>query len=193
MLTSYLVANAIVLPLIGLALRRHRPQAVLHDLRALFTLSSALCGMATSLPMLVFFRVLQGIGGGGLQPSASRRSWSTPSRRPSAAWRWRSTPSPSSCAPVLGPTLGGWITDNYSWRWIFYINVPVGCLSLFLTQMVLHDPPHLKASAPARKGKPFRVDFIGLGLIALGLGGAGNRAGQGPGRRLVRLPLHRHR
>ena len=167
-LTSYLVSNAIVLPLSGwlsgvIGRKRFYMSCVL-----LFTLSSALCGMATSLPMLVLFRVLQGIGGGGLQPSEQAILVDTfpPAKRGMAMAIYTIA---VLCAPVLGPTLGGWITDNYSWRWIFYINIPVGCLSLFLTQMVLRDPPHLVAAIAARKGKPLQIDFAGLGLIAVGL------------------------
>jgi DHA2 family multidrug resistance protein len=167
-LTSYLVSNAIVLPLSGwlsgvMGRKRFYMTCVL-----LFTLSSALCGMATSLQQLVFFRILQGIGGGGLQPSEQAILVDTfpPAKRGMAMAVYTIA---ILVAPVLGPTLGGWITDNYSWRWIFYINVPVGMLSLLLTSIVLTDPPHLIAERAARKGK-LRVDYIGLGLLALGLG-----------------------
>jgi DHA2 family multidrug resistance protein len=167
-LTSYLVSNAVVLPLSGwlstvLGRKRFYMTCVL-----LFTISSALCGMAPSLGWLVFFRVLQGVGGGGLQPSEQSILVDTfpPARRGMAMAVYGMA---ILVAPILGPTLGGWITDNYHWRWIFYINVPVGLLSLFLSNLVLEDPPYLQAQRAARRGQPFRVDFIGLGLLALGL------------------------
>ena len=132
-LTSYLVANAIVLPLSGwlssiLGRKRFYMMCVL-----MFTISSMLCGLATSLGQLIFFRVLQGIGGGGLQPSEQAILVDTfpPQKRGMAMAVYGMA---ILVAPVLGPTLGGWITDNYSWRWIFFINVPVGCLSLILEQ-----------------------------------------------------------
>jgi DHA2 family multidrug resistance protein len=168
-LTSYLVSNAIVLPLSGwlsglLGRKRFYMLSVL-----IFTISSALCGFATSLGQLIFFRVLQGIGGGGLQPSeqAILVDAFPPQKRGMAMAVYGMA---ILCAPILGPTLGGFITDNYSWRWIFFINVPVGCVSLFMTNLVLEDPPYLKAQRAAQRGKPFRMDYIGLGLMALGLG-----------------------
>jgi DHA2 family multidrug resistance protein len=167
-LTSYLVANAVVLPLSGwlstvLGRKRFYMTCVV-----MFTLSSALCGMAPSLGWLVFFRILQGVGGGGLQPSEQAILVDTfpPAKRGMAMAVYGMA---ILVAPILGPTLGGWITDNFSWRWIFYINLPVGCLSLLLSNLVLEDPPYLKAQRAARRGQPFRVDFIGLGLLALGL------------------------
>src|SRR6204780_476820 len=167
-LTSYLVANAVILPLSGwltglMGRKRFNMTCV-----AIFTLSSVLCGMATTLPMLICFRVLQGIGGGGLQPSVQAILLDTfPAAKRGMAMAVYTVAI--LVAPVLGPTLGGWITDSYSWRWIFYINVPVGIISLMLTQIVLQDPPYMLAQRAARRGKPFRVDLIGLGLIALGL------------------------
>jgi len=162
-LTSYLVANAVVLPLSGwlssvFGRKRYYMTCVL-----LFTISSALCGMATSLSQLVFFRVLQGMGGGGLQPSEQAILVDTfpPAKRGMAMAIYTIA---ILVAPVLGPTLGGWITDNYSWRWIFYINLPVGILSMCLSGIVLQDPPHLVAQRKANKGK-FRMDYIGLGLL----------------------------
>jgi DHA2 family multidrug resistance protein len=126
-LTSYLVANAVVIPTSGwlssvLGRKRFFVSCVF-----LFTFSSALCGMATSLPMLVLFRVMQGIGGGGLQPSVQAVLVDLfPGNKRGMAMAFYTIAM--LCAPVLGPTLGGWITDNYSWRWIFYINVPIGTL-----------------------------------------------------------------
>ncbi|HEX4056656.1 MAG TPA: DHA2 family efflux MFS transporter permease subunit [Tepidisphaeraceae bacterium] len=167
-LTSYLVSNAVVLPLSGwvtgvMGRKRFNMTCV-----AVFTISSMLCGMATSLPMLIFFRILQGIGGGGLQPSVQAILLDTfPLAKRGMAMAVYSIAV--LVAPVLGPTLGGWITDSYSWRWIFYINLPVGVISLLLTQIVLRDPPYMIAQRAAQRGKPRRVDFIGLGLVAIGL------------------------
>jgi DHA2 family multidrug resistance protein len=167
-LTSYLVANAVILPLSGWltsVLGRKRFNMICV---AIFTLSSVLCGMATSLPMLICFRVLQGMGGGGLQPSVQAILLDTfPAAKRGMAMAVYALAV--LVAPVLGPTLGGWITDSYSWRWIFYINLPVGIISLMLTQIVLRDPPYMLAQRAARRGKPFQVDLMGLGLIALGL------------------------
>jgi MFS transporter, DHA2 family, multidrug resistance protein len=167
-LTSYLVSNAVILPLSGwltglMGRKRFNMTCV-----AVFTVSSALCGMATSLSALIFFRVLQGIGGGGLQPSVQAILLDTfPLAKRGMAMAVYAIAV--LVAPVLGPTLGGWITDSYSWRWIFYINLPIGVISLLLTQIVLRDPPYMIAQRAARRGKPLRVDFIGLGLVAIGL------------------------
>ncbi len=167
-LTSYLVANAVILPLSGwlsgvLGRKRFYLISVF-----IFTVSSALCGMATSIEQLVFFRVLQGLGGGGLQPSEQAILMDTfpPSKRGMAMAVYGLA---ILCAPVLGPTLGGFITDNYSWRWIFYINLPVGVLSLVLSSIVVEDPPYLKRQKEERKRQPHKVDFIGLGLLTIGL------------------------
>ncbi len=167
-LTSYLVSNAVVLPLSGWLSGVMGRKRFYMTCVVIFTLSSALCGMAGSLSMLVFFRILQGVGGGGLQPSEQAILVDTfpPAKRGMAMAVYTIA---ILVAPVFGPTLGGWITDNFSWRWIFYINVPVGCLSLILTKIVLRDPPHMIARRLARRGMPFRLDYIGLSLIALGL------------------------
>ena len=165
-LTSYLVANAVVLPISGwlssiMGRKNYYITSVL-----LFTVFSAACGFAPTLGMLVLFRVLQGLAGGGLQPSvqAILADSFSPQQRGMAMALYTVA---ILCAPVLGPTAGGWITDNYSWRWIFYINIPIGVLCVFLTRIVLQDPPHMKeAKARARK---LSVDWIGLGLISTGL------------------------
>jgi DHA2 family multidrug resistance protein len=165
-LTSYLVSNAIVLPLSGwlsglLGRKRFYMSCV-----ALFTVSSFLCGLAPSLGVLVMCRILQGAGGGGLQPSEQailNDTFSLEKRGMAFAVYGIAV----VVAPTIGPWLGGWITDNFSWRWIFYINVPVGILSLILTSMIVSDPPHLKR-AKVKEG--FRIDYIGIGLISLGLG-----------------------
>ena len=163
-LTSYLVSNAIILPMSGwfssLIGRKHFYMSCV----AIFTLSSLMCGLSTSLPMLIFFRVLQGAGGGGLQPSEQAILADTfPPRQRGMAFAVYGMAV--VLAPAIGPTLGGWITDNFEWRWIFFINIPVGLLSLMLTQRLIEDPPYLKQQKKTR-----RVDYIGLGLLAVGLG-----------------------
>src|SRR5881398_704114 len=165
-LTSYLVSNAIILPLSGwfsglLGRKRFYMTCV-----ALFTLSSFLCGFAPSLGVLVLCRILQGAGGGGLQPSEQailNDTFSLEKRGMAFAVYGVAV----VVAPTIGPWLGGWITDNFSWRWIFYINVPVGILSLVLTSLLVSDPPYMKR-AKVKEG--FRIDYIGIGLISLGLG-----------------------
>jgi MFS transporter, DHA2 family, multidrug resistance protein len=165
-LTSYLVSNAIVLPLSGWfsgLLGRKRFYMICV---AIFTVSSFLCGLAPSLGILVLFRVLQGVGGGGLQPSeqAILNDTFSPAKRGMAFAVYGLA---VVVAPTIGPWLGGYITDSFSWRWIFYINVPVGILSLILTSFLVSDPPHMKR-ASFKEG--FRIDYIGIGLISLGLG-----------------------
>ncbi|MFI5175416.1 MAG: DHA2 family efflux MFS transporter permease subunit, partial [Terriglobia bacterium] len=164
-LTSYLVSNAIILPIspwLGGRIGRKR----FYQLCViLFTVSSLLCGLAPSLGMLIFFRILQGLGGGGLQPTEQAilfESFPVEKRGMAAAVYGMGV----LFAPIIGPTLGGWITDNYSWRWIFFINIPVGALSVFLTQLVVFDPPYIKAL----KNKVGKIDAVGLGMVAVGLG-----------------------
>lgn len=167
-LTSYLVANAIILPISGwISSVLGRKNFYLASV-VMFTVFSALCGVAPTLSALVLFRVLQGVSGGGLQPSVQAiLADAFPGEKRGMAMAVYTVAI--LCAPVLGPTLGGWITDNYSWRWIFYINIPVGLLCAFFTRIVLHDPPHLVAKRKAQIGKPLRIDGIGLGLISIGL------------------------
>ncbi len=167
-LTSYLVANAIVIPISGWlsSIIGRKPFFIMCTL--LFTMSSALCGMATSLGMLVFFRVMQGLGGGGLQPSVQAVLVDLfPGKKRGPAMALYTIAM--LVAPILGPTLGGWITDNYSWRWIFYINVPIGVICVMFAQALLYDPPHMIAQRIALRGKKIQIDFIGLALISLGL------------------------
>jgi len=168
-LTSYLVANAMVIPLsswLSTALGRKR---YYMGCVALFTLTSALCGLATSLPMLILWRVVQGIAGGGLQPVSQAILLDTfPAERRAAGMAVYGVAALT--APVLGPTLGGWITDNYSWRWIFYINIPAGLLSLFLNGLFVEDPGYLKRERASLLLRGLRIDYMGIGLIALGLG-----------------------
>ena len=164
-LTSYLVSNAIVLPLSGWLSSIMGRKRFYMSCVALFTISSFLCGFATSLPMLIVFRVLQGVGGGGLQPSEQAILADTfpPAKRGMAFAVYGVA---VVTAPALGPTLGGWITDNYSWRWIFFINIPVGILSLLLTSRLIQDPPYFRR----RKLSETKIDYIGLSMVALGLG-----------------------
>src|SRR6202789_269277 len=165
-LTSYLVANAVVLPISGwLSSILGRKNYFLLSV-FFFTVFSAACGFAPTLGMLVFFRVAQGLAGGGLHPSvqAILADSFSPQKRGMAMSLYTIA---ILVAPVLGPTAGGWITDNYSWRWIFYINIPIGILCVFFTRIVLEDPPFMKeAKERARK---LSVDWAGLGLISIGL------------------------
>ena len=165
-LTSYLVSNAIILPLSGWLSSVVGRKRFYMGCVAVFTLSSFLCGFATSLGMLVVFRILQGVGGGGLQPSEQAILNDTfPLSQRGMAFAVYGIAV--VVAPTIGPWLGGWITDNFSWRWIFYINVPVGLVSLLLTYFLVSDPPFMKR---VRLKEGFRIDYIGLGLISLGLG-----------------------
>ena len=167
-LTSYLVANAIILPISGwISSVMGRKNFYLFSV-VLFTVFSACCGLAPTLGMLVVFRVLQGLAGGGLQPSVQAiLADAFPGEKRGMAMAVYTVAI--LCAPVLGPTLGGWITDNYSWRWIFYINIPVGILCAFFTRMVLVDPAHLTAKRLLQKGKKLQIDIGGLALVSLGL------------------------
>ena len=166
-LTTYLVANAVVLPTSGwiaglIGRKRFYMTCVL-----LFTVSSALCGLAPNLSTLLLFRVFQGAGGGGLQPSEQGILLDTfPGNRRGMAMAVYGVAI--LLAPILGPTVGGYITENYDWRWIFYINVPIGILSLFLTNMVVQDPPWMEAERKAQHVKVLDLDWLGLGLIAIG-------------------------
>ena len=166
-LTSYLVSNGIVLPISAWLATRIGRKRFYMSCVALFATSSFLCGLAPSLGLLVFFRILQGAGGGGLQPSEQAILADTfpPAKRGMAFSIYGMA---VVVAPAIGPTLGGWITDNYSWRWIFYINVPISLLSLYLTHRLVEDPPYLREEQEKRKG--IRIDYAGLGLIALAVG-----------------------
>lgn len=165
-LTSYLVANAIVLPLGGWAstLMGRRNFFVLCIV--IFTVSSFLCGAAPSLPMLLLFRILQGAGGGGMQPMAQAIMADSfePAKRGQAFAVYGLV---TVLAPSIGPTLGGWITDNYSWRWIFFINIPVGILAFFLVMRLVEDPPWIKPDMSRLR----HMDYAGLGLLTLAMGG----------------------
>lgn len=162
-LTSYLVANGIVLPLSGwLSGLLGRKNFFMLCIGG-FTVASLACGLATSLPMLIVFRLLQGLAGGGLQPTQQAIiSDSFPPHMRGTAFAI--TGITMIGAPILGPMLGGFITDNYNWRWIFFMNIPIGILAVILVNALVKDPPH------AEKRKIFSIDYIGLGLVAIGLG-----------------------
>ncbi|HEY6306711.1 MAG TPA: DHA2 family efflux MFS transporter permease subunit [Candidatus Angelobacter sp.] len=163
-LTSYLASNAIVLPLAGWFAGFFGRKRFFLICLAIFTLSSLLCGIAPNLGAIIIFRTLQGAGGGGLQPMAQAILADTfpPQQRGLAFAVFGVT---AVFAPTIGPTLGGWITDNYSWRWIFFINLPVGILALFLIYRLIEDPPWAKRAA----GAGVKFDYLGIGLLALGI------------------------
>ncbi len=171
-LTSYLVANAIVLPLSGWLMGLFGRKRFYMTCVLLFTISSALCGAAPRIELLILFRVLQGLGGGGLQPSEQGILVDTfpPSQRGMAMAMYGVA---VVVAPILGPVLGGYISDNYSWRWIFYINIPIGVLSLILTSLIVRDPPGMDDEVRknwSRGLRGLKIDFTGLGLVSIGLG-----------------------
>src|SRR5436189_3913312 len=165
-ITSYLAANAVILPISGwLSIRLGRRNYFLLSI-LVFTVASALCGMATSLNMLIGARILQGLAGGGLQPSSQGVLLDAfPKEKQGAAQTLFGIAA--LLAPVVGPTLGGFITDHYGWRWIFYLNLPVGGLALWMCHKVVHDPASFKTQQAAmrRQGGPF--DTVGLCLLSL--------------------------
>jgi len=165
-ITSYLAANAIVLPISGwLSVRLGRRNYFLLSI-AVFTFASALCGMATSLNMLIASRVLQGLAGGGLQPSSQGVLLDAfPRERQGTAMTVFGVAA--LLAPVVGPTLGGYITDNYGWRWIFYLNVPVGLIALVMCRAVVTDPTYLKAAHDKMRTQHSRFDTLGLCLLGI--------------------------
>ena len=166
-LTSYLVANGVILPLSGWLSTLIGRKRFYMACVAIFTASSVLCGLAPTLPILIFFRILQGLGGGGLAPS--EQAILTDAFPPHKRGQVFSIYGLAVVlAPTIGPTLGGWITDNFDWRWIFFINLPVGLLSLLLSSRLVHDPPALTAQR-WKMLENLHVDYVGIGLIALGL------------------------
>ena len=167
-LTSYLVANAIVLPLSAWLSRVFGRKNYYMTCVALFTVSSLMCGLAPSLSVLIFFRVLQGIGGGGLAPVEQAILVDTfPPTKRAAAFALYSMAIVT--APAIGPPLGGWITDSFSWRWVFFINVPIGIVSLLLTSRIVSDPPEFtRELEAARQAGGLKIDYVGILLIALG-------------------------
>src|SRR4029077_17642598 len=175
-ITSYLAANAIILPITGwLIAHLGRRNYFLLSI-AVFTLASGLCGMATSLGQLIVFRVVQGLAGGGAQPSSPGRAGgglqpssqgvlldAFPAEKQGIAMTLFGLAA--LLAPVVGPTLGGWITDQYSWRWVFLINVPVGLLAFAACYLKLHDPEYLVTARTELRKRPFSFDSIGLSLL----------------------------
>lgn len=161
-LTSYLVANAIILPMTGWLSNHFGRKRMLMTSVTGFTAASFLCGLAPNLPLLVLFRVIQGACGGGLQPISQAVLLESfpPEDRGKAMGFWGLG---IVVAPMLGPVLGGWLTDSYSWRWVFYINIPVGVLALIMTQLFVFDPSYIKRS----KGG---IDYWGMGMLAIGIG-----------------------
>jgi DHA2 family multidrug resistance protein len=161
-LTSYLVANAIILPLTGWLANFFGRKRLLMTAVVGFTTASVLCGLAQNLPMLILFRVIQGATGGALQPlsQAVMLEAFPPQDRGKAMSFWGLG---IVVAPMLGPVLGGWLTDSYSWRWVFYINLPVGLASILMTKAFIFDPPYIKRGAA-------KIDSFGIGLLAVGIG-----------------------
>jgi MFS transporter, DHA2 family, multidrug resistance protein len=166
-MTCYLISNAVVLPIAAymstlLGRKRFYMTCVL-----LFGLSSFLCGIAPTLPLLLFFRVLQGAGGGGLGPSEQAILADTfpPEKRGQAFALYGLA---VVLAPTLGPTIGGWITDNFDWRWIFFINLPIVALSLFLTYHLVEDPPAIQQEVKQARSGNFRVDYSRLRPLGSG-------------------------
>src|SRR6516162_8932303 len=164
-LTSYLVSNAIVLPISGWFANALGRKRFFMTCLLIFTISSLLCGIAPSLGAIIFFRVLQGAGGGGLQPMAQAimADIFPPEKRGLAFALYGIT---AIFAPTIGPTLGGWITFNYSWRWIFFINIPVGLMTWFLVRRVVEDPPYMARL----KRAGVKLDYVGIALLAVGVG-----------------------
>jgi MFS transporter, DHA2 family, multidrug resistance protein len=161
-LTSYLVANAIVLPMTGWLARTFGRKRLLMASVSGFTIASLLCGLAPNLPLLVMFRLIQGATGGAMQPlsQAVLLEAFPPHERGKAMGFWGLG---IVVAPILGPVLGGWLTDTYSWRWVFYINLPVGIASLVMTKLYVFDPSYLRQETS-------KVDYWGIGLLALWIG-----------------------
>jgi DHA2 family multidrug resistance protein len=161
-LTSYLVANAIILPMTGWLANYFGRKRLLLTSVAAFTAASFLCGLAPNLPLLIIFRVIQGAAGGGLQPlsQAILLEVFPPQDRGKAMAFWALG---IVVAPMIGPVLGGWLTDSYSWRWIFYINIPVGIIATLMISTFVFDPPYIKRRAGS-------VDYIGMGFLVLGIG-----------------------
>jgi DHA2 family multidrug resistance protein len=165
-ITSYLAANAVILPISGwLSAYLGRRNYFMLSI-GVFTLASALCGLATSLVQIILFRVIQGLAGGGLQPSSQGVLLDTfpPEKQGGAQTLFGLA---ALLAPIVGPTLGGWLVVNYDWRWIFLINVPVGVLALVAAYFLVDDPEYLKQERAKLRGRPLNFDYIGLGLLAL--------------------------
>ena len=164
-LTSYLVSSAIVLPISGWLSNRFGRKRFYMTCVAIFTVCSLLCGLAPTLPLLILARILQGAGGGGLAPSEQAILADTfPVEKRGQAFAVYGMAV--VVAPAIGPTLGGWITDNFNWHWIFFINLPIGLISLYLSNRMVEDPPQVRARTKVKSP----VDFAGLALVASGVG-----------------------
>src|SRR3977135_426682 len=161
-LTSYLVANAIILPLTGWLATYFGRKGLLMASVTGFTAASFLCGLSPNLQTLVFFRIIQGATGGAMQPlsQAVLLEAFPPHERGKAMGFWGLG---IVVAPILGPVIGGWLTDAYSWRWVFYINIPIGIASIVMTRMFIFDPPYIKKTSN-------RIDYWGIGMLAVGIG-----------------------
>ncbi len=170
-LTTYLVANAVVLPLSAWMSRVFGRKNYYQACVAIFTISSLLCGIAPNLPFILVARILQGIGGGGLAPVEQAILVDTfpPAKRASAFALYTVA---ITTAPAMGPVLGGWITDNFTWRWVFLINIPIGILSLVLTQRFVHDPPSYQAERATARDVDGKLKIDGIGIALIGLGSA---------------------
>jgi DHA2 family multidrug resistance protein len=168
-ISSYLVSNAVILPISAYLTTLIGRKRFYMTCVAIFGVSSLLCGLAPTLPLLLFFRVLQGAGGGGLGPSEQAILADTfpPEKRGQAFALYGVA---VVIAPTIGPTIGGWITDNFDWRWIFFINIPIAILSLFLTNRLVEDTPAIKREVAEAKKGHFRFDLLGFGLVALTFG-----------------------
>ena len=161
-ITAYLVSNAIIIPLTGWLSRVFGRKRYLISSVMLFTLSSFMCGSAKTLSALVFFRIIQGIGGGALQPLSQAILFEA---FPPAEYGMAMALFGIGVmvGPIVGPVLGGWITDNWSWNWIFYINIPIGIISVFIIMLFIQDPPYLKRIKE-------KIDYWGLAFIVVGIG-----------------------
>src|SRR3984893_16170012 len=168
-ITTYLVANSVILPVSGWLSNVIGRKRFYMLCVAVFTVASLLCGLAGSLSALLLFRILQGVGGGGLTTSEQAMLADTfpPEKRPQAFALYGIA---VIVAPTVGPTIGGWITDNYSWHWIFFINVPIGLISLALVQWLVVEPEILERERRERLARGLKVDWVGFALIALTLG-----------------------
>jgi DHA2 family multidrug resistance protein len=170
-LTTYLVANAVVLPMSAWLSRVLGRKNYYLMCVALFTVTSFLCGIAPSLGILLFARVLQGIGGGGLAPVEQAILVDTfPANKRASAFALYTMAIVT--APAIGPVLGGWITDNYNWRWVFFINIPIGLLSMYLTTRFVHDPPAFAEERKTVRGPDGKIRVDGVGIVLIGLGSA---------------------
>src|SRR5438876_6869382 len=168
--TGFVIATVMVMPLTGFFARLFGQKRVYLFCLLLFVIGSALCGMARTLPLLVFFRVLQGLGAGALQPTeqAILRQTFPPQEQGMAMAVFGMA---VVLGPAFGPTLGGYIVDNYSWPWIFYINVPIGILSLMMVSRFVHEPPDVRAALHAMAGRQRKkMEWAGIDMLMVGLG-----------------------